>query len=154
MSVTGWLLSPCESREPERVSGSLFFCLPKLVRLTPQRGDPAAVKVLMTELNSTSQPAAEPEVTMATISKLERLACLQLAEPDRQALLGDLAKILSAARSLTQLDLSAFEPAMLGSSAGNVLRVDEVATSSTLEQALANAPEVSGPYYHVPRVLE
>lgn len=109
----------------------------------------------MTELNSIGQPALEPEVTMATISKLERLACLRLAEPDRQALVGDLAKILSDARLLTQLDLSAFEPATLGSSsASNVLRADEVATSSTLEQALANAPEVSGPYYHVPRVLE
>ncbi len=154
MSVTGWLILLDESREPECVSGSLFFCLPKLVRLTPQSWDLAAVKVLMTELNSTSQPAAEPEVTMATISKLERLACLQLAEPDRQALVADLAKILSDARSLTQLDLSAFEPATQGSSPGNVLRADEVAPSSTLEQALANAPDVSGPYYHVPRVLE
>jgi aspartyl/glutamyl-tRNA(Asn/Gln) amidotransferase C subunit len=113
-----------------------------------------AVKVFMTDLNSTGQSAAEPVVTMATISKLERLACLQLAEADRPALVGDLAKILSYARSLTQLDLSAFASAVEGTTPVNVWRLDEVAASSTVEQALANAPEVSGPYYHVPRVLE
>lgn len=108
----------------------------------------------MTEANQTSHASAEPEVTLATISKLERLACLQLAEADRPALVADLAKILSYARSLTQLDLSVYDAAVSDRGAVNVLRADEVSPSATLEQALANAPAVSGPFYLVPRVLE
>lgn len=108
----------------------------------------------MTEANHTSQAAAEPEVTLATITKLERLACLQLAEADRPALVADLGKILSYARSLTQLDLSAYDGAVSDSGPVNVMRADEVSPSASLEQALANAPAVSGPYFLVPRVLE
>jgi aspartyl-tRNA(Asn)/glutamyl-tRNA(Gln) amidotransferase subunit C len=95
-----------------------------------------------------------PQVTLETITHLERLAYLKLSESDRASLVGDLTKVLVYARSLTDLDLSDFEPQTHAMDQANVVRADEVQPSSTLEQALANAPQAASPYLQVPRVLE
>lgn len=94
------------------------------------------------------------EVTMDVVRHLERLAYLQLSEVDRASLVGDLSKVLGYARSLTRLDLTEFEPQTHAMDQANVMRADEVQASSTLEQALANAPQAASPYLQVPRVLE
>ncbi|MDP1563006.1 MAG: Asp-tRNA(Asn)/Glu-tRNA(Gln) amidotransferase subunit GatC [Pirellulaceae bacterium] len=99
-------------------------------------------------------PDATAEVTLDVIRYLERLAYLQLSDADRSSLVGDLTKVLSYARSLAGLDLSAYASQTHAMDQANVTRADEVHPSSTLEQALANAPQVASPYLQVPRVLE
>jgi len=93
-------------------------------------------------------------VSLDTVKKLERLAYLTLTEADRQALAVDLGKILEYAGSLTQLDLSAFSPMTHTMNLADVLRPDTVGVSSSLQEALANAPQAHSPYIQVPRVLE
>ena len=104
-------------------------------------------------MDSKPQDAAA-EVTMDVILHLERLAYLQLSESDRSSLVGDLTKVLGYARSLTHLDLADFKPQSHAMDQANVMRTDEIQPSSTLDQALANAPQVASPYLQVPRVLE
>lgn len=102
-----------------------------------------------------SKPGDAPvAVTMDVIRHLERLAYLQLSDADRSSLVGDLTNVLGYARSLAGLDLSAYAPQTHAMDQANVTRADEVQPSSTLEQALANAPQVASPYLQVPRVLE
>lgn len=94
------------------------------------------------------------EVTVKTICQLERLAYLRLSDEDRSSFVNDLRKILGYARSLARLDLSDFPPQTHAIDQANVMRADLVEPSSSLDQALANAPEVAGAYLQVPRVLE
>jgi aspartyl-tRNA(Asn)/glutamyl-tRNA(Gln) amidotransferase subunit C len=94
------------------------------------------------------------DVSAETLLNLERLAYLRLTPEERAGLVGDLVKILQAARSLTVLDLGAFEPLTQAIEQVNVMRSDEIEPSWPLDQALANAPQSVGPYIQVPRVLE
>jgi len=101
-----------------------------------------------------SRPSPASPVTLETIRNLERLAYLRLSTEDRQALVGDLAKILDYARSLTELDLAEYAPLTHAMEQTNVMRSDETEPSSSLEQALSNAPQAVSPYIQVPQVLE
>ena len=91
---------------------------------------------------------------LAVIELLERLACLSLTEAERIALGADLEKIVTAAERLAQLDLSEFTPMTHAMELADVLRLDVCVPCSSVEAALANAPDYAGGYYRVPQVLE
>ncbi|MBL8892093.1 MAG: Asp-tRNA(Asn)/Glu-tRNA(Gln) amidotransferase subunit GatC [Planctomycetaceae bacterium] len=94
------------------------------------------------------------DVTVETICQLERLAYLRLSDEDRGSFVNDLRKILGYARSLASLDLKDFAPQTHAIDQDNVMRGDVIEPSSSVEEALANAPVVAGSFLQVPRVLE
>ena len=87
------------------------------------------------------------------ISRLEKLARLQLSDAEREQLTGDLQSILNMVDQLRELDTTGVEPLIYLNDQGNVWREDEVGAQLTPEQALKNAPKHDGQYFRVPKVI-
>ncbi|MCY7329393.1 MAG: Asp-tRNA(Asn)/Glu-tRNA(Gln) amidotransferase subunit GatC [Saprospiraceae bacterium] len=88
------------------------------------------------------------------ISRLEKLARLQLSDPERDQLTGDLQSILNMVDKLRELDTTGVEPLVYLNNQGNVWREDAVGAQLTPAQALQNAPKQDGQYFRVPKVIE
>ena len=93
-------------------------------------------------------------VDQALISKLEKLARLQLSEDERNKLQTDLNNILAMVAKLEELDTQQIEPLSYISEEVNVLRDDQVDQQLDRDIALANAPDRKGPYFKVPKVID
>ena len=88
------------------------------------------------------------------ISHLEKLARLQLSDPEREQLTADLQRILQMVDKLRELDTTGVEPLIYLNDQENVWREDEVGIQLSPEQALQNAPKQDGQYFRVPKVIE
>ncbi len=88
------------------------------------------------------------------ISGLEKLARLQLNEPEREKLSGDLTRILSMVEKLNQLDTDGVAPLVYLNEQPQQLRDDIVRNQLSNEQALQNAPEQDGRFFLVPKVID
>ncbi len=88
-----------------------------------------------------------------TMARIEQLAGLELSPEERQALRGDLERILAYFRKLGEVDTEGvpmFEP-LPGRT--NAWRDDEPEDSLPPEAALGNAPEREDGYFKVPPVF-
>ncbi|MEZ4963966.1 MAG: Asp-tRNA(Asn)/Glu-tRNA(Gln) amidotransferase subunit GatC [Saprospiraceae bacterium] len=88
------------------------------------------------------------------ISKLEKLARLQLSEPEREKLNADLQRMIDMIDKLREMDTEGIEPLIYLSSGEQALRPDEVGQQLTQEEALQNAPRQDGQFFRVPKVIE
>ncbi len=93
-------------------------------------------------------------VDNALISKLEKLARLELPEAQRQQLQGDLNAILDMVAKLNELDTEGVEPLTYISDATFLGREDKVANQVDREAALRNAPDQDGQYFKLPKVID
>jgi len=82
------------------------------------------------------------------------LARLDLTDDERDAYAGQLGRILEYIEKIESLDLGSVEPTAHVFSAVNVFRDDRPATSLPQGDVLANAPEATGEFYRVPRIIE
>jgi aspartyl-tRNA(Asn)/glutamyl-tRNA(Gln) amidotransferase subunit C len=96
-------------------------------------------------------PAEHVQITDATIRHLEKLAALRLEDAEREALRGQLERILDYVRQLEAIDVAGVPPTSQVIESSNVQRPDVVEASLPVETMLANAPDRSGPFYRVPR---
>lgn len=95
------------------------------------------------------------QIDTALISRLERLARLQLDDPERAQLTDDLQNILNMVDKLRELDTEDVEPLIyLNQPAENVLRDDVVGQQLSPAEALQNAPKHDGQFFRVPKVIE
>jgi len=95
------------------------------------------------------------QIDSALISRLERLARLQLDDPERAQLTADLQRILDMVDKLRELDTTGVEPLIyLNDTAENVLREDVVGQQLDPAEALQNAPKHDGQFFRVPKVIE
>ncbi|MEO6038993.1 MAG: Asp-tRNA(Asn)/Glu-tRNA(Gln) amidotransferase subunit GatC [Saprospiraceae bacterium] len=88
------------------------------------------------------------------ISRLEKLARLQLSDSEREKLTGDLQSILDMVDKLRELDTTGVEPLIYLNDHGHVLREDELGDQLPVEQALQNAPKHDNQFFRVPKVIE
>ena len=88
------------------------------------------------------------------ISRLERLARLELADDERQTIQGDLNKILAMVEQLQSLDLKEVEPLAYVNAPENRLRADLIQAQLSREEALRNAPDTDGTFFRVPKVID
>lgn len=88
------------------------------------------------------------------VDRIAGLARLKLSDYERESLLADLNNILSYVEKLNRLDISAVEPTSHVLDLANVSREDEPRTSMPVDEALANAPDRSGNFYRVPKIIE
>lgn len=88
------------------------------------------------------------------ISKLEKLARLELAEEEKDILQRDLNNILSMVEQLNEIDTEGVEPLVHISEETNVLRADEVKHQLNRAEALKNAPKSDKEYFLVPKVIK
>jgi aspartyl-tRNA(Asn)/glutamyl-tRNA(Gln) amidotransferase subunit C len=89
-----------------------------------------------------------------TIDKVAHLARLELAEDEKERLMGDMGKILDFMAKLNEIDTSGVEPLVYMTDEINVLREDMVKQEITHEEALKNAPKHDDSYFLVAKVIE
>ena len=94
------------------------------------------------------------KVDKTLISKLEKLARLELSDQEKETLTGDLNNILEMVKKMDELDTTTVEPLVYISAAVNVLREDEVHYQVDRQAALYRAPDQDGTYFKVPKVID
>ncbi len=88
------------------------------------------------------------------ISRLEKLARLQLSETERMQFSDDLTRILDMVDKLTELDTAGVEPLSYPTDAHIPLRADEIGEQLSTEEALQNAPKHDRQFFRVPKFME
>ncbi|MGZ3836843.1 MAG: Asp-tRNA(Asn)/Glu-tRNA(Gln) amidotransferase subunit GatC [Mucilaginibacter sp.] len=89
-----------------------------------------------------------------TVDKIAHLARLELAEDEKEKLMGDMGKILDFMAKLNEIDTTGIEPLVYMTDEINMLREDVVKQEITHEEALQNAPKHDRNYFLVAKVIE
>ena len=87
------------------------------------------------------------------IDRISRLAYLAFREEEKEKIRQDLEQILTFVEKLKELDTENVEPLVYLSDKSDVLREDSMTTSISTEEALMNAPQISGRFFRVPKVI-
>lgn len=94
------------------------------------------------------------KITVADVEHVARLARLELT-PDEKVLFADqMGAILGYVEKLKGVNTEGIMPTSHAVPMENAFREDVVRPSIGLERALANAPERSGSFFAVPKVIE
>jgi len=88
------------------------------------------------------------------VRQVARLSRIKLSPSEVERFAGQLSAILAYVDQLNELDTDAVEPTTHPLRFSNVFRPDQVQSSLSSEQALANAPQTHGNFFAVPKVLE
>ncbi|MDI3480927.1 MAG: aspartyl-tRNA(Asn)/glutamyl-tRNA(Gln) amidotransferase subunit [Tepidanaerobacteraceae bacterium] len=89
-----------------------------------------------------------------TVDHVANLARLYLSEEEKAEMMEKLNSILDYMEKLNELDTTNIEPTAHVIPIKNVFREDEVKESLSLEETLKNAPDRSGNFFRVPRIIE
>jgi len=87
------------------------------------------------------------------IEKISGLAYLEFGEEEKEKIRQDLEQILTFVEKLKELDTENVEPLVYLSDKTDVLREDRMIPTISNEEALLNAPEKSGRFFKVPKVI-
>jgi aspartyl-tRNA(Asn)/glutamyl-tRNA(Gln) amidotransferase subunit C len=90
----------------------------------------------------------------ATVARIATLARIRLDPQQRAAMTQELSGILDWIAQLDEVDTAAVEPMRSVMPIPNRLRPDVVTDGNRAEDVLSNAPERSGDYFVVPKVVE
>ncbi|MFD2145909.1 Asp-tRNA(Asn)/Glu-tRNA(Gln) amidotransferase subunit GatC [Mucilaginibacter antarcticus] len=93
------------------------------------------------------------KIDSQTVDKIAHLARLEVADNEKQEMIGDMNKILSFMEKLNEIDTSAVEPLVYLSNEVNVFREDVVKQDVTVEEALQNSPKHDDKYFLVAKVI-
>jgi aspartyl-tRNA(Asn)/glutamyl-tRNA(Gln) amidotransferase subunit C len=89
----------------------------------------------------------------AQVEHIAHLARLKLSPDELEKLTLEMAVIIDYFEQLQMVDTDGVEPRDQFITAENVFRDDTVRPSLTQGQALGNAPESDGKFFHVPKVI-
>ncbi len=92
-------------------------------------------------------------VSLKDVEKIAVLARLYITEEEKEKYTGQLNVILGYMEQLNKVDTSSVEPLSHPFELSNVFRDDEVQPSLPVDEALKNAPDKSGNYFKVPKVI-
>lgn len=92
-------------------------------------------------------------VSKSEVEKIVDLARLHISENDKEKYTVQLNMILKYMDQLNKVDTSNVVPLSHPFELTNVFREDEVQPSLLVEDALKNAPDKSGNYFKVPKVI-
>ena len=91
---------------------------------------------------------------MKEVERVAQLARLELSPEERERMREQLDRILGYIDKLRQLDTAGVEPTSHAVPMVNVFREDELRPCLSAEEMLANAPDRSGEFFRVPRIIE
>ncbi len=94
------------------------------------------------------------EVNDLLVENLARLANLGFSPEEKTEIKNDLQQMISFIEKLQEVDTEGVPPQLHMSSGLNVLRDDLVRGSVSREMALRNAPDSSGAFFRVPKVIK
>jgi aspartyl-tRNA(Asn)/glutamyl-tRNA(Gln) amidotransferase subunit C len=93
-------------------------------------------------------------ISRQDVEHVARLARLALTDAERERMREQLDGILAYIDTLRTLDTSATEPTSHAVPLVNVMRDDENRPCLSQDAALANAPDRSGDFFRVPKIIE
>jgi aspartyl-tRNA(Asn)/glutamyl-tRNA(Gln) amidotransferase subunit C len=93
------------------------------------------------------------KITRQEVQHVAELARLELSEAEVDRMTGQLDAILTYVAKLDELDSTGVPVTTHTQEVVNAFREDEVRSSLTRQEALANAPEQNGESFIVPRVI-
>ncbi len=96
----------------------------------------------------------EPKISLKDVEHVARLARLELSEADKERMRRELDSILSYIDKLRAVDTEGVEPTSHAVPLTNVMREDVTRPSFPQSDMLANAPERSGDFFRVPKIIE
>jgi aspartyl-tRNA(Asn)/glutamyl-tRNA(Gln) amidotransferase subunit C len=96
----------------------------------------------------------EPKITMRDVEHVARLSRLALTDQEKERMRRELDGILSYIDNLRALDTAGVPPTSHAVPMTNVMREDEPRPSLPQDEMLANAPERSGEFFRVPKIIE
>jgi len=88
------------------------------------------------------------------ISRLEKLARIQLQEDEKQLFTHDLTQILQMVDKLQELNTDGVEPLTTPTESHVAHRSDEPGDLLSQEEALKNAPREDGQFFRTPKVID
>ncbi len=88
------------------------------------------------------------------IEKIAGLAHLEFGLEEKDKIRQDLEQILTFVEKLNELDTEGVEPLIYLSENKDVLREDKVVNTVSHEEAMLNAPDKSGRFFKVPKVIQ
>lgn len=94
------------------------------------------------------------KITVEDVRQVAALARLELGPDEEKLLVGQLDTILGYVEKLRQLDTEGVPPTSHVTEVGPALRDDLVRNGPDVEALLANAPERSGSFFRVPKIIE
>lgn len=94
------------------------------------------------------------KMTVAEVEHVARLARLELTAGEKELFAGQMDAILGYVEKLKRLDTDGIVPTSHAVPMENAFREDAVRPSIGPEKALANAPEKTGTFFVVPKVIE
>lgn len=93
-------------------------------------------------------------IDRAAVEKTAKLARLQLSAEELERYGAQLGAILDYIAKLSTLDVSGLEPLAHAVDTSNVFRADEPRPSLERGAALQNAPEKTGDFFIVPKIID
>ena len=96
----------------------------------------------------------EPKISLKDVGHVARLARLELSDADKERMRRELDGILSYIDKLRALDTEGVEPTSHAVPMTNVMREDAPRPSFPQADMLANAPDRSGEFFRVPKIIE
>jgi aspartyl-tRNA(Asn)/glutamyl-tRNA(Gln) amidotransferase subunit C len=93
-------------------------------------------------------------ISREDVEHVARLARLALTDAEKERMRVQLDAILTYIDKLRALDVDGVEPTSHAVPLVNVMRDDEIAPGLPQDEAVANAPDPSGEFFRVPRILE
>jgi aspartyl-tRNA(Asn)/glutamyl-tRNA(Gln) amidotransferase subunit C len=111
------------------------------------------VYIATEDTEATEKKMAE-KISRAEVEKVAKLARLELSEAEIDEFTGQLGAILEYVEKMNELDTQAVEPLAHCLPVHNVFRDDRVRESLGTDKTLANAPQRSGEFFRVPRILD
>lgn len=94
------------------------------------------------------------DISREQVEHVATLARLAVTDEEKGVFARQLSSILTYVQTLNRLDTSTVEPTSHVIPIQNVFREDEVRPSLSREQAFANAPDVDGGCFRVPKIIE
>ena len=93
------------------------------------------------------------ELTRDEVRHVATLARLAMTDDDAAHFSRQLSQILTYVQTLNELDTSNVEPTSHAVPMANVWREDEVTPSCDRDAILANAPDQTGEFFRVPKII-
>ncbi len=90
----------------------------------------------------------------ATVRRIAKLARIRVEEPEIATLQNELNAILGYVEQLNEVDVGGVEPLSGGAQMAMRMREDVVTDGGIAERILANAPDLEGRFFAVPKVVE
>ncbi len=92
-------------------------------------------------------------VTLENVKNIAELARLQITEDMLESYRGHMNEILEYVDKLNEIDTEGIEPTVAVQSSEKPLRSDELKSSLSIDEAMANAPSHARSFFRVPKVI-